>query len=125
MKAKYIPGVCNIGPAEVEKRERVGWYALFATALLGIVLVSSGAPEWTKVVLFFPATLSALGFLQAFFQFCAAYGMKGLFNVSDEDAKRESVEQQEFRKKDQQKAVLILIASALIGILIVASAFTA
>jgi len=123
MKTTYVPGVCNIGPGEIKKRERVGWYALGATALLGVVLVASDAPEWTKAVLFFPATISALGFLQVWFQFCVAYGTKGLFNVSEADAKTESVSKKEFRKKDQQRSIIILVAAVLIGIAITASAF--
>lgn len=121
MKAKYIPGVCNIGPEETQKRERFGWYALAATALLGIVLVATEAPQWSKAVLFFPATLSALGFLQAWFQFCVAFGTQGLFKVEGQE---ETVEQLEFRKKDQQRAILLLIGSVMIGLLITASAFT-
>ncbi|MBU0750220.1 hypothetical protein KKH15_01755 [Patescibacteria group bacterium] len=123
MKTKYIPGVCNIGPAEIKMRERVGWYALGATALLGIVLVASDAPEWSKVVLFFPATVSALGFLQAWFHFCVAYGTQGLFNVSDAVAKTESISQKEFRKKDQQRSIMIIVSAVVIGMVITASAF--
>jgi len=30
----YIPGVCNIGPAEIAMRKRVGWGALAVTVAL-------------------------------------------------------------------------------------------
>jgi hypothetical protein len=60
--------------------------------------------------------LSAEGFLQAALHFCAGFGMKGVFNFGSELGKTETVEQAEFRRKDQRKALLISLYSALIGI---------
>jgi hypothetical protein len=42
--------------------------------------------------------------------------MKGVFNFGSELGKTETVEQAEFRRKDQRKALLISLYSALIGI---------
>jgi hypothetical protein len=113
---KYIPGECNIGPAEINRRRRSGWVGLFATILfwLAVVIFRVSAP-W-RLLLFFPAFLSAEGFLQAAFHFCAGFGSRGLYNFGNVVGKTETVEQAEFRKKDQRKALLISLYSALIGI---------
>jgi len=68
------------------------------------------------LTLFFPAFLSAEGFLQAAFHFCAGFGLQGVFNFGPELGKTETVEQLGFRRKDQRKALLISLYSALIGI---------
>ena len=113
---KYIPGVCNIGPAEIKRRRRSGWFGLGVTILLWLAFWVFGVPAAWRLLLFFPAFLSAEGFLQAALHFCAGFGMKGVFNFGSELGKTETVEQAEFRRKDQRKALLISLYSALIGI---------
>ena len=61
-------------------------------------------------------TLSAEGFLQAAFHFFTSFGSRGLYNFGTEVGKTEAVEQAEFRRKNQRKALLISLYSALIGI---------
>jgi hypothetical protein len=112
----YVPGVCNIGPEEVKKRLVAGWFGLILTIVVVGVLIYTGVSPWWRLVVFFPVAIGALGFLQAAFHFCVAYGSEGLFNVSNEAGKTESVSQQEFRKKDQQKVTQIITYSVLIGI---------
>jgi hypothetical protein len=113
---KYIPGVCNIGPAEIKRRRRSGWFGFGVTILLWLAFWVFGVPAAWRLLLFVPAFLSAEGFLQAALHFCAGFGMKGVFNFGSELGKTEMVEQAEFRRKDQRKALLISLYSALIGI---------
>ena len=113
---KYIPGVCNIGPAEIKRRRQSGWIGLGATILLWLVFWVFRVPAPWRLLLFFPAALSAESFLQAAFHFCAGFGMQGVFNFGSEVGKTETIEQAEFRRKDQRKALLISLYSALIGI---------
>ena len=113
---KYIPGVCNIGPAEINRRRRSGWFGLGVTVLLWLAFVVLRVPAPWRLFLFLPAFISAEGFLQAAFHFCAGFGSRGLYNFGTEVGKTETVEQAEFRKKDQGKALLISLYSALIGI---------
>lgn len=111
----YVPGTCNIGKAEIAQRKQIGWIGLVVTVLLWVLLFSvQAAPAWF-LFLFLPATLSAVGFIQAFSHFCVAFGMKGLFNVSPELRKMESVAQAEFRGQDKKKAIRILISSLAVG----------
>ncbi len=107
--------MCNIGPAEIQSRMNAGWFGLVLTILVGALLWYLPVSPWIRLVLFFPATIAALGFLQAAFHFCVAYGTQGLFSMG---SGTESVDQQEFRKKDQQKAIQIIGYSILIGFIV-------
>ena len=114
-RAEYIPGVCNIGTAEIRKRRQSGWIGLGATVLLWIAFFVFRVPAPWRLFLFLPAALGASGFLQAAFHFCAAFGMRGVFNFGSEAGKTDTVEQAEFRRLDLRKARLISLYSALIG----------
>ena len=114
----YVPGECNIGPAEINRRKRSGWFGLGVTILLWAAFLVFRVPAPWRLTLFFPAFLSAEGFLQAAFHFCAGFGMQGVFNFGSEVGKTETVEQAAFRRKDKRKALLISLYSALIGIAI-------
>jgi len=114
---KYIPGVCNIGPAETKRRKQSGWVGLALTVILrGILVYINAAPVW-QLLLFFPAMMSATGFLQAYMHFCAYFGFASLFNFGNV-GKTDSVQQVEFRVRDRHKAWQIVTYSVLIGILV-------
>lgn len=122
-RSEYIPGTCNIGQAEIRLRLMSGWLGLGLTIVLWIILeLVHSAPGW-KLFVFMPAMLSASGFLQAYFHFCAGFGMKGMFNFGLETGKTIMVMQDEFRKKDRQKSLFIMLLSALIGGIIAVAAF--
>lgn len=113
-KNQYIPGVCNIGPDEIQKRKRAGWLGLgLAVALWGF-LTWVAAPAVWQLTLFVPAMISATGFLQAYMHFCAYFGFASLFNFGDVGT-TDSVSQAEFRAQDRRKAWQIIIYAALIG----------
>lgn len=114
---KYIPGVCNIGRTETKKRAQAGWFGLIVTIILYGSLVYFGSPRVLRLILFFPAMMTAVGFLQARMHFCAYFGMRGVFNFSDEIGKIETVEEEDFRAVDKKRAQRIIIYSVIIGIL--------
>jgi hypothetical protein len=120
---QYIPGVCNIGPAEIRMRKRLGWWGLLITIVLWALLVWLGAPAAWRLVLFIPVFFSANGFLQGFMHFCAGFGMRGVFNFGPAVGKTDTVSQAEFRAKDRKKAQQIFIYAALIGIAVALIAF--
>jgi hypothetical protein len=93
------------------------------TVLLWLAFVVFRVPATWRLLLFLPAFISAEGFLQAAFHFCAGFGSRGLYNFGTEVGKTETVEQAEFRQKDQRKALLISLYSALIGIAVAALGF--
>jgi hypothetical protein len=113
-KAEYIPGVCNIGPAEIRKRKQGGWVGAGATILLWAAFLIFRVPAPWRLTIFLPAMAAASGFLQAAFHFCAGFGMRGIFNFGS-IGRTETIEQEEFRRKDRRKARLIALYSVLIG----------
>jgi hypothetical protein len=114
-KNEYIPGVCNIGPAERRAREMSGWIGLAITIVLWGIFIFAHTPQIWRLFIFLPAGMAATGFLQSAFHFCAGFGMKGVFNFGPEVGKTDTVIQAEFRKKDRQKALFILFLSAVTG----------
>ncbi|MFZ3011869.1 MAG: hypothetical protein WA060_02650 [Minisyncoccia bacterium] len=122
MQNKYIPGVCNIGPAEINKRKQAGWIGLIATIALWAIFIWFDIPSIWRLTLFLSAMMSATGFLQAYMHFCAYFGFASLFNFGDV-GKTESVSQAELRAKDKRKAWQIVIYAILIGLAVALIAY--
>lgn len=106
----YIPGVCNLGRTEIRARWIAAGIGLVVTFAALIVFAVVPVPWYLKVLVFLPANLGFVGLLQARFQFCVKYGFQGVFNVGPVLGKTDTVEQVEFRKKDRQKAIQIIVA---------------
>jgi hypothetical protein len=122
-KSEYIPGVCNIGLLEIKRRSQTGWSGLGATIIPGAVLFLLRVhPAW-RLLLFFPAVISAVGFFQAGMRFCAAFGMRGVFNFGPEVGRTETVDQAEYRLKDRKKSIRIILYSIMIGIAVAVICF--
>jgi hypothetical protein len=115
--ADYIPGVCNIGPQETSRRKRIGWIGLAIALLLFISIGEVTGNPWLRLLIFFPLTLSASGFLQAHFHFCAGYARKGVFNFG-EIGKTHEITDDSARAKDKQKGNKITLYAALIGAIV-------
>lgn len=83
----YIPGQCNIGPEEVNRRLRIGYIGL-GLMVLFIVLAEFYAlsPGW-KLALFAPTAYALSGFIQARYKFCFLFGFFGLFSMTGKKAK--------------------------------------
>ncbi len=111
----YVPGVCNIGPAEIARRRRSGWLAAVVAVVAWGVLVGIDAPRELRLLLFVPAAGSAIGFLQAATHFCAYFGLAAQFNLSASVGATETVVEAEFRARDRRKARQIVLAAAGIG----------
>ena len=82
-KGDYIPGTCNIGPAEIKARRNVAIVSAIICIILIIVLFLFHADKFWRFILFFPATSVGIGFQQWYFHFCVAFGLKGVFNFGD------------------------------------------
>jgi fatty acid desaturase len=120
---QYIPGACNIGRSEIKRRERAGWFGLILTVLLLGMFVFLDAPRLWRLIIFIPAMMAAVGFLQARMHFCAYFGMLGVFNFSPKVGKTDTVEQAEFRAMDRRKAWRIIIYSVIIGVIVAVAAY--
>jgi hypothetical protein len=113
----YIPGVCNIGKEEINKRKQVGIVGLILTILTYFLFVYFEASRGVRFLTFIPAVISAIGFLQARMHFCVYYGLAEIFNF-DSLGKSSKVEEDEFVKKDKKRAKSIIYFSVLIGIVV-------
>jgi hypothetical protein len=120
---EYVPGVCNIGPAEVRRRRQSGWVGVGATLLAWVLFAVFRVPSPWRLLLFFPAAIGASGFLQAALHFCAGFGTRGVFNFGPVVGSTQPVEAVESRRKDRSKSRLIGLYAALIGIAIAVVGF--
>lgn len=118
MSTSYIPGVCNIGPAEIKRRKLIGFIGLYVAAMLFAVLLVGGFDKPWRLLIFIPVLVSAVGYMQAKFHFCVRFGTQGLFNMGTKLVIPQTVKKAEYRRKDQQKARTIAGLSALIGVII-------
>ncbi|MFX0170908.1 MAG: hypothetical protein ACFE9L_03215 [Candidatus Hodarchaeota archaeon] len=119
--AEYVAGSCNIGSAEITQRKRIGFIGLAITGFGIIVYIPSiiilDINPLLGILFIFPGTLTSIGFIQAREKFCAAYGFSSIANVSVQLGKTVRIEDEIDRKKDRNKAIIILIQSILIGII--------
>lgn len=119
----YIPGVCNIGKAEINQRMRFGWIGVVSTLVIGALLYIFQVPAAWRLLLFIPAAGAATGLIQAYTHFCAKFGFSGVLNFGADVGKTDTVEQAEFRKKDRQKAIAIILWSVLIGAVVAVGSY--
>jgi hypothetical protein len=113
--ARYIPGVCNIGPAEIARRRRTGHVGVIAALVLLVVLVAIAAPPISRLLIALPVAVGASGYLQAWLKFCAGFGAAGVFNFADRGTTT-SVVDPEARRKDRVRAFQIGGAAFAIGL---------
>jgi hypothetical protein len=118
----YQPGVCNIGPAEIRQRRRLGWIGLAVSVVFLVLAFALGFPPAFRLLVALPAGMAATGFLQGAFHFCVRFGTQGLFNFGAIGAE-EAVYEAEYRKADQRKAVLIIVLSLAIAVVTAVVAF--
>ena len=124
-RIEYVPGVCNIGSQEIARRRNLGWVFLAISVALLLALVLTGVePGWRSFV-FFPAAMSASGFLQTHFHFCSGFARIGAYNFDSIGQMRE-VDDELSKKKDKKKgnqitfyAVLIAGVTAIIAVALV------
>ena len=54
----YVPGVCNIGPAEIRRRRASGWLGTgLAVAFIAVALARDWSPEWRLLVFLVPGVI--------------------------------------------------------------------
>lgn len=115
MTDQYVPGSCNIGPAEIALRRRAGHTGLVVTAAVGAALLRSDLPRAWRLTLAVPAAGAASGYLQARERFCADFGWRGVYNF-DRRGQEQPVAGDDALAQDRRKAMRIAAASAAIGV---------
>ena len=119
---QYEPGVCNIGPEEIARRRRAGHMGLVVSVAVFAVLLALAAPHWTRLVLILTASVSASGYLQAAFHFCAGFGSKGVYNFGAVGTVQE-ITDTAAKARDRVRSMQIAIASLAIGVAVGIVAF--
>jgi hypothetical protein len=118
----YVPGVCNIGPAEIARRRRSGHIGLVVSVLLLAALLAVGAPNWTRLLLILTAAVSASGYLQAALHFCAGFGSSGIYNFGPVGI-MERVDDAQARRRDRIRSLQIGLMALAIGLVVGIAAF--
>lgn len=115
MTYSYIPGTCNLGKAEIRRRQIVSLIGLVLTVLSFIGLQTADTSNSARWSLFAPLMVFSVGFIQSRKKFCLAYGLIGTFNLGNlGDISR--VQSPEDRKADRKTATVILLQSALLAL---------
>lgn len=122
MSAEYIPGSCNIGNGEIRRRQAVAIFGLFLTSFSAVTILATDQSRNSRLSIFVPALIFAIGFVQSRKKFCLAYGLAGTFNFG-KLGQISKVQSTEDRKADRKTAVLILFQSAALAALITAVFF--
>jgi hypothetical protein len=115
MTDQYLAGSCNIGPAEIALRRRVGHVGVAATAALAAALLRSDVPPAWRLTLAVPAAGAASGYLQARRRFCANFGFRGVYNF-DSLGHEQQVTSDQAQAQDRRRALQITAISAAIGL---------
>lgn len=111
---KYIPGICNIGIAEIQKRKKVTiGGAVFTILFMAAGIVFKFSPV-LKLLVFIPVTGTLVCWQQVYYHFCAAFGMLGVFRFEGDINKLNS-SQKDYIAKDRRKAIVIITKSILFG----------
>jgi hypothetical protein len=118
---EYVPGVCNIGPAEIGRRRRAGHVGSAATLVLLALLLRARAPRPARLLVALPATSAASGYLQARRRFCAGFGARGVANFGPLGS-WEVVTDPEARARDRATSRRIGAASAAVGLVVALAA---
>jgi hypothetical protein len=113
----YVPGLCNIGPAEIAQRRRAGHVGAVVTAGLFGILVVADAPPLTRLLVALPASVAAVSYLQAQLRFCAGFGSRGIYNFGAV-GRTDRVADDADRARDRARATRIGLTGAAIGLAI-------
>ena len=113
--SSYIPGVCNIGPAERRMRRAWGIFGISTGIILLVYFIVVDAELAWRFLLLAPFTAGALCLLQDAFHFCTAFGLRGIYNVVNSTGVTDNVELEAYRRKDVRKALLIAGLALLVG----------
>lgn len=115
MSDTYIPGTCNLGKAEVRRRQFVAFLGLALSAFSSVGLWQGST--LARVTIFLPLFVFAIGFVQSRRKFCMAYGFAGAFNLG-RLGELSQVQDPADRAADRKTAFSILGQAALLALVL-------
>lgn len=114
-KDKYIPGQCNIGKFEAERRLKLGVIGVLVTCALSFIFYVFAIDKFIIFILIYPFVfMASLGLYQYKYKFCVYYAINQVFNFENliNLTQIKSLKDQE---KDKAKALEIIIYSLIIA----------
>ncbi len=118
MSEKYVPGTCNIGPAEIRRRRVVMYLGLFLSLITLMSFNASHASRTDRLSIILPALVFSIGFVQTRHKFCLAFGFLGTFNFGKVGA-LSKVQSKEDKAADRKMAVRITLEALALTAVIV------
>ena len=114
---KYIPGQCNIGKYEAQKRLNIGIFGMIVAIGFSFIFYVIMFDKFIVFIVLFSSLFSGiLGFLQYYNKFCVYYGILQVFNF--ENIKNlTKVNNLNDIQKDKQKALKLILISSIIALI--------
>jgi len=109
---EYVPGSCNIGAAEIARRNRVGYFGLVCTVFAICCIEMLDADRIWRLTISIPVAITLTGFLQARQKFCLRYGLMGVFSVLGMH-NLTAISDSENRQKDRNMALSLVMRTIL------------
>lgn len=114
----YVPGVCNINRAEIAKRKKAGYFGLSITVLVIVLLFILNPPRAVNLVVFLPAFVACIGFLQAKAKFCVGYAAAGQQNATEGSKHASVIHNTKAMQKDKLRAQRMNIQAFVIALIV-------
>lgn len=118
----YVPGVCNIGVAERNRRKQLGWIGIILTfaglLIFDFLVINHDLHPFFGFILVLPAFLAAIGMLQSQQQFCVAFGLTNVYNFKPTIGPKVLIENKDARNTDRKIAIKMIIQSIILSLII-------
>ena len=114
-KGEYIPGMCNIGKEEVNRRRSGAVFTAVLSAIIIAILLYTHTDKLWRFLAFLPLAAFGVNVQQWSNKFCVGFGMKGIYNFK-ELGESIPVEQMEMLKADRAKAIKMIVIGLLFGL---------
>jgi hypothetical protein len=113
----YQPGVCNIGPAEIRRRQVGAVMGTVVTIVVAVAIFALGLPHPVRLLIGLPAAAAIVGWLQAVLRFCVGFARLGVFNFG-EIGPMEHIADAAAHHADQLRAARMIGVSLIGGLVI-------
>ena len=109
----YLPGVQNINHREAMYRRRIGYVGLVVFVVFLVVFLFFAKLMWWRTLLFIPASVSIMGFLEARYHFCVMYASKGVQNATENSRRPTTITSEQALQKDRRRVRLMMVQAGL------------
>ncbi|MSO28289.1 MAG: hypothetical protein EXQ75_00825 [Candidatus Planktophila sp.] len=111
-QADYIPGTCNIGEGEVNRRRVVAAIGFVLSLSALTTFITTDVSQSARLGIFIPLLVMTIGWVQSRKKFCLAYGFTGTFNFG-KLGNISRVADPIARAADRRTALMIFVQSTL------------